>query len=149
MKKIYGFYRKEQIGWNKNLWNVSQNWWYTMSFYVNWQYADWVNAGLISIKDMEIPVERYIKELILWIKDLREFVYMEYNENLVDIELATNIIKKIGARFDLELLDIELAKTFIRKQTNLKEVEEWKFLISEETEWINWEIIPAKYLIID
>ena len=149
MQKIYWFYRKEQIG-NKDLWNsTSLNGWYTISFYANWQYSDWVWAWLISIKDMEIPTERYIKEIVTWIKDLREFIYMEYNEAVIDITLATTIINKIGARFDLEFLDIGRAKTFIRAHTNLEEVEPWKFKLSDETTWINWEIIPAKYLTIE
>jgi hypothetical protein len=149
MKKLYWFYRREQI-WTLNLWQVSLNWWYTISFFANWQYADWVNAWLISIKDQEIPENRYTKEIIPWIKDLREFIYLEYNENVVDILLTTNIIKKIGARFDLELFDdIEQAKTFIREHTNLVEETPWYFILSEETIWINWEIIPKKYLIID
>ena len=146
--KLYWFYRPEVI-WTKNLNDISLNWKYTLNFIVNWQYADWVNAWLISIKDMEIPQDRYTAEIVPWIKDLREFIYMEYNEQVVDINLATTIINKIGARFDLELLDIETAKKFIREHTDLVEENDWKFLISPETTDIDWTIIPAKYLIID
>lgn len=148
MSKLYWFYRREQISWNKDLWNVSQNWWYTISFYTEWQYKDWINAGLISIKDMEIPEDRYTRELAPWIKDLREFVYLEYNPEYVEMEIAKTIINKIWARFDLELLEVEQAREFIRKQTDLEEVEEGKFLISEAAS-IEWETIEPKYLIID
>ena len=147
MPKIYWFYRKERI-WTKNLWDISLSGWYSISFYANEQYSDWVASWLISIKDMEIPEDRYTKELAPWIKDLREFIYMEYNPEYVDLELAKTIINKIWARFDLELLDIEWAKKFIRNHTNLQEVEDWKFLINEATEWIEWTI-EAKYLIIE
>lgn len=145
--KLYWFYRKERI-WTKDFWEFNLNGWYSISFYAENQYQDWIQAWLISIKDLEIPEDRYTKELIPWIKDLREFIYMEYNTEYVDLELAKTIIWKIGARFDLELLDVEWAKKFIRNNTNLQEVEEWKFLISEAYEWIEWNI-EAKYLIID
>lgn len=145
--KLYWFYRKERIG-TKSLWEISLNGWYSISFYANEQYQDWISAWLISIKDMEIPTERYTKELVPWIKDLREFVYLEYNPEYVELELAKTIINKIWARFDLELLGIEQAKKFIREHTDLKEVEEWKFLINEAYEWEEW-LIEAKYLIIE
>ena len=148
MKKLYWFYRRERIISPYNLDNTTLNWSYTMSFFLANQYADYVLAWLISIKDMEIQEDRYTKEIAPWIKDLREFVIYEYNEDYVDLELMNKIISKIWNRFDLELLTIEEAKIFIRKNTNLEEIEEWKFLISKETEMM-WEIIPAKYLIID
>jgi hypothetical protein len=148
MKKLYWFYRRERLNSPYDLNQVTLNWSYTMSFFLSNQYADYVSAWLISIKDMEIQEDRYTKEIAPWIKDLREFVIYEYNEDYVDLELMNKIISKIWNRFDLELLTIEEAKIFIRKNTNLEEIEEWKFLISKETEMM-WEIIPAKYLIID
>lgn len=148
MKKLYAFYRPEVI-WTMNLNGISLNWKYTLNFFILGQYNDYITAWLISIKDNEIPNDRYVKELAHWIKDLREFVYMEYDNNYISDELITTIVKKIGAKFDLELLDIEQAKSFIRKNTDLKEVEEWKFLIQDKTIWLNWEDIEAKYLIIN
>ena len=146
MKKIYWFYRRERIS-NKSFWDVNLNWWYTISFYVNEQYSDWINAWLISIKDCEIPSERYIKELIPWVKDLREFVYMEYNDAIINEELAKIVINKIWARFDLEILTLEWAKKFLREHTNLKEIEEWKFELNERYELL-WEAVEAKYITI-
>lgn len=147
--RIYWFYRPDYI-WNFDFQNwTSLNWKYTLSFWLNWQYGDFVKAWAISIKDMEIPENRYTKKIVPWIKDLREFIIYEYNENYIDESLMNKIIWKIWQRFDLELLSIEEAKSFIRKNTNLEEVEEWKFLIQEETIWINWENIEARYLIIN
>lgn len=40
------------------------------------------------------------------------------------------------------------ALIYLRTNTNLKEVEPWKFLVSPETE-IMWEIIPERFLIIE
>lgn len=149
IKKIYWFYRPDYI-WNFSLENNnSLNGKYTLSFWLSWQYADYLKAWLIAIKDLEIPSDRYIKELIPWVKDLREFVVYEYNSDYVDESLMLRIIWKIWQRFDLEILDVEQAKTFIRKQTNLEEIEEWKFKLSDEIIWIDWENIPIKYLIID
>ena len=149
MKKIYWFYRPDYI-WNFDLQNWSSlNWKYSLSFWLNWQYWDFVKAWVIAIKDMEVSIDRYTKEIVPWIKDLREFVIYEYNENYIDEALMNKIIWKIWQRFDLELLSIEEAKSFIRKNTDLKEVEEWKFLIQDKTIWINWEDIEARYLIIN
>ena len=47
------------------------------------------------------------------------------------------------------LSNIEEAREFIREYTSLPEVAPWKFLISEASEWMNWEIIPKQYLIIE
>ena len=147
--KLYWFYRPDYI-WNFDFQNwTSLNWKYTLSFWLSWQYADYVKTWVISIKDMEVPIDRYTKEIVPWIKDLREFVIYEYNENYIDEALMNKIIWKIWQRFDLELLSIEEAKSFIRKNTDLKEVEEWKFLIQDKTIWINWENIEARYLIIN
>lgn len=146
--KLYWFYRPDYI-WNFDFQNwTSLNWKYTLSFWLSWQYADYVKAWVISIKDTEVPTDRYVKEIAPWIKDLSEFVIYEYNPTYIDEPLMLKIIWKIWQRFDLELLTTEEAKTFLRKQTDLQEVEEWKFLIQKETEMM-WEIIPAKYLLID
>lgn len=147
--KLYWFYRPDYI-WNFDFQNwTSLNWKYTLSFWLSWQYADYVKAWVITIKDMEVPTDRYTKEIVPWIKDLREFVIYEYNSDYVDEALMNKIIWKIWQRFDLELLTIEEAKSFIRKNTDLKEVEEWKFLIQDKTIWLNWEDIEARYLIIN
>lgn len=150
IKKLYWFYRKERLSSPYELWNnLSLNWNYSISFFASNMYADYVKAGVIAIKDQEIPTDRYIKEIVPGIKDLREFVTYEYNLDYVDESLMLRIIWKIGQRFDLEILDVEQAKTFIRKQTNLEEVTEWKFKLSDETTGIDWQAVPAKFLIIE
>lgn len=94
---------------------------------------------------MEVPTDRYTKEIISWIKDLREFVIYEYNSDYVDEALMNKIIWKIWQRFDLELLTIEEAKTFLRNHTDLEEVSEWKFKVSDEFEMMG-QIVEAKYI---
>lgn len=151
MKRIYGFYRPERIE-TKNLWgNTSLHWTYTMWFYVNWQYADYIKAGIIKINDKEIPENRYTKEVVPWIKDLRRFVYLEYNDTIIDNATITKIANKIWARFDTEYLTINTAIDFIRKHTDLEEDSNtpWKFLIAPATKDIDWKTIPAKYLTIN
>jgi len=43
MKLIFWTYRPERI-WNVNLQDISLNWTYTPSFYINNQFADWEQA---------------------------------------------------------------------------------------------------------
>ena len=143
--KLYWFFRPDYI-WNFDFQNwTNLNWKYTLSFWLSWQYWDFVKAWVISIKDMEIQTDRYTKEIAPGIKDLREFIIYEYNENYIDEALMNKIIWKIWQRFDLELLTIEEAKTFLRKNTNLEEVSEWKFKISDESIFGD-QIIEAKYI---
>lgn len=149
MKKIYWFYRRERLISPKDLWKITQNWAYTMSFYANNQYADYIEAWIVSIKDNEIPLNRYTKEVVPWVKDLREFAYMEYDETILDDITINNIITKIGSRFDLELLTTEEAITFIKWHTDLIEEAPWKFLITEAYIDEDWTEIPNEYLIID
>ena len=154
MKKLYWFYRPEVILWNKIIGaNLSQNGRYTISFYANWQYADWIQAGMINIKDQDIADKHYTKEIVSWswIIDWRRFVYMEYDENTVDLDFANTIINKVGARFDLNLLTSDEAIDFIKTHTDLQEDPDipWKFLLKEAYTDMDWKEVPAKYLTID
>ena len=145
--KLYWTYRPERIG-NVNLWDISLNWTYTPSFYLNNQFRDWNEAWLTNVIDLQIPEERYTAEISSWIPKLTRFISCEYDETKVDpIELARSL-ENVWARFDIDILTIEEARQWIRDNTNLQEVETWKFIINEETEF-DWEIIPAQYLIIE
>lgn len=146
---IFWTYRPERIG-NVNFNDISLNWTYTPSFYINNQFADWEQAWLTKIIDNIIPEDRYTGEIIPWIPKLTRFILAEYNEVYVDWAELSRSITNVWARFNIDMFtDLEIAKQWIRDNTNLQEVEEWKFLISEQSIWMNEEIIPAKYLIID
>ena len=148
-KYIHWTYRAERI-WTVDLTNLTLNWVYTPSFYLNNQFWDWYQAWLTNIIDNIIPEDRYIWVVIPWIPKLTRFIMAEYNENYVDpIELSRSITNT-WARFNIDMItDLEIMKQRIRDNTNLVEETDWHFLINPETTWINQEVIPAKYLIIE
>lgn len=120
---------------------------YTLSYFLNQQYADYVSAWITSIKDLEIPDENYTKEVVPGIKNLRRFAILEANG--IDVEEFKNNVIKIWATFDINTFTtIEEARQWIRDNTDLQEIEDGEFLISEATEWIEWNI-EAKYLEIN
>ena len=150
MKKIYWTYRPEQLSSPYNLggW-VSMNGWYTPAMFLNNQFWDWNKAGLTNLVDNYIPENRYTAEIVPWIKKLTRFCFFEYNENYVDpIELQRSS-ENIGRRFDIAIQDIPTTIQWIKDNTDLVETTPGAFLVSNETIWINWEIIPAKYLTIN
>ena len=149
MQRLYWTYRPERITNPYDLWNnISLNWIYTASFFLNNQFADWNKAWLTNVIDNIIHEDRYIWEIAPWIPKLTRFIMCEYDETKVDsVELARSL-KNIWARFDIDILTSEEMIARLKINTNLEEVSTWKFLIHPETTWINWEIIEAKYLTI-
>lgn len=120
---------------------------YTLSYFLDQQYSDYVKAWITKIDDIIISDNRYTKEIVPWIKSERRFAILE--ANWIDLNEFKNNVMKIANNFDInDLWDIEEAKAFIREYTNLEEVEEWKFLIQEASE-IDWEVSEDKYLIIE
>ena len=121
---------------------------YTLSYFLGQQYADYVSAWVTAIKDLEIPDERYTKEVVPWIKNLRRFAILE--ANWIDVWEFLENVKKIWATFDInDLSNIEEARQWIRDNTDLVEETPWEFILSKELIWMNREIIPKQYLIID
>ena len=147
MKTIYWTYRSEIIN-SINLWNSnSLNWVYTPSFYLSWMFKDYEQAWLTKIIDNEINEENYIWEIVPWIKKLTKLIKCEYNETYVNIVDLDKSLKNVWARFNIEtFITLEATKTWIRDNTNLIEVTDWKFKLSEQSEWIDWQIIPETYL---
>lgn len=150
MKYIYWTYRPEQLTSPYNLDWVTLNWWYTPAMFLNNQFWDWNKAGLTNLIDNIIPEDRYTWEVVPWIKKLTRFLMFEYNETYVDpIELQRSA-ENVWRRFDIAMQDIETIRQWIRDNTNLEELDPWKFLINPEMPWlIDWEIIPAQYLIVE
>ena len=73
----------------------------------------------------------------------------EYDEAYVNSTELARSLKNVWSRFDIDILTSEEMIARLKTNTNLEEVSPWKFLISAETTWINWEIIEAKYLEIN
>ena len=139
MKTLFWKYRLERITSPYNLDSVSLNGWYTMSFFLNNQFGDYYDAGLTDIEDSPIPDDRYIWETT-WPKwtfpKLSRLFLANYDESQ-DVELYKTSLLTKGYRFSVELFEtIEDCIKRIKANTNLEEIEPWKFLISPEvTEW--------------
>jgi len=118
---------------------------YTLSYFCDQQYSDYVTAWITSIKDCIISDDRYTKEVIPWIKNLRRFAVLE--ANWIDVNEFLNNVVKIGASFDINTFSTkEEARQWIRSNCDLIETSEWKFLLNEQNVWLDWNIIPAEYL---
>ena len=148
MKTIYWTERYERI-WNVELWVISQNWIYTASFYLNWQFQDWYNAWLTNIIDQEIPEENYTWFIVPWIPKLTRFCKCEYNENYVNAIELQRSLENVWARFNIDIFEtIEEARQWVRDNTSLVEESEWVFIISEEWEFMG-QVVPRKTLVIN
>jgi hypothetical protein len=147
MKTIYWTYRSEIID-SINLWNWnSLNWVYIPSFYLSWMFKDYKQAWLTKIIDNEINEENYIWEIAPWIKKLTRLIKCEYNETYINVVDLDKSLKNVWARFNIDTFTtLEECKIWIRNNTNLVEVSDWKFKLNEQSEWINWQIIEATYL---
>ena len=151
MKNIYWTYRSERIEQPVYLpdWR-SLNGWYTPSMYLPNQFADWFQAWLTNIKDNPIDEAKYTSELVPWIKKLTRLIIGEYNETYVDPIEFSRSITNVWARFNISMFNtLEETIIWIKANTNLVEKTHWVFILSEETTWMNWEIIPEQLLTIE
>lgn len=151
MKYIYWTYRSKRITNPFNLTDwVTLNGVYSPSFFINNMFSDWQEAWLTKLIDDIIPEDRYTWEVIPWVKKLTRFLMFEYNETYVDPLELERSAENIWKEFDIAMQDVETIRQWLRDNTNLEEVETWKFLINPESTWlIDWEIVPAQYLIIE
>ncbi len=147
--KLYWTYRSERI-WTVDLWNLSLNWVYTPSFFLNNQFFDWYSAWLTNIKDLVIPEERYTAEIMPWVPKLTRFIVAEYNEAYVDPVELSRSITNVWARFNIDMFtDIETARQWVRDNCNLLEETPGNFLLAEATTWMMWETIEKQILTIE
>lgn len=150
MKTILWTYRAKRIGSWFDINGITLNGNYTPSFFLDWQFADYKAAWLTRILDSEIPEDRYTWEIVPGVKKLSRLIVAEYNDQYINWEEFFNNVAKVWAEFNIQAFSSnEEAKQWIRDNTNLVEVNPGKFLVNEANEWIDWEIIEAKYLIID
>jgi len=131
MKKIYWTYRRIHIIW--------QAWLFWPAEFLNKQYEDYYKAWLTSINDTPIENIKYSKEIILWIIKLKRLIIWEYNENIINESDFINNIKNVWLTYQIEMFNnLEDVKQWIRDNTNLIEVEDWKFENWEYYEDIKW-----------
>ena len=141
MKKIYLTFRQKYT--NKGVR-------YNPSYFLDKMYEDYLNAWLTKLKDTEIPENRYTAELAPWIKKQTKFAVWEYDENYIDKQWFIDNIMNVWSEFGIDVFDtIEEAKQWIRDNTDLVEESDGVFILQEAWTDIDWEIVEAKYLIID
>jgi len=152
-QKIYWTYRAKRLTRSLRLNWQSLNWIYHPSFFLQWQFQDYEEAWLTKVTDWDqlIPNDKYTKELVPWVKSLSRLIIWEFEDTAIAKEDYENSIKAVWAEFQIKtFLTIDEVITWIKDNTNLL-LKEWTtntFVINEEYESM-WEIIPAKYLIID
>ena len=63
------------------------------------QYEDYKKAWLTKILDNEIPEDRYISEVVPWIKKMTRFIIWEYDDTYIDSISFKDNIAKVWAEF--------------------------------------------------
>lgn len=149
MKNIFWTVRYQRLNNNIDLWNINLNGNYTPSFYLNNAFSDRVKQNIITnLYDMAIPEERYTWTLPVFWEDwnptaeifpvLDRLFYISYNNKInpaywITEEYIENQIEQVLWQFSWDIMTIEKIINFVKMFTNLKEVEAWKFLLSENT----------------
>ncbi len=152
-KCIFGTYRPERLNspynYNDSA-GTSLNGVYHASMFLNSQFADWNAAWLTNVVDWDqlIPEERYTSEIVPGVKKLTRALVFEYNEQYVNPEELARSAENVWKRFDVDMLTADEFYDWIKANTSLEEVENRKFLISPESEFMG-QVVPAKYLVIE
>jgi hypothetical protein len=156
-KYIHWTYRDLRI-WTMNLWNESLNWNYTADFFNSntfWDYAIW------NIVKLDLPInnESYTwvipiiddNEQIVWTtKKLTRFVRLKYSDLYTNAIDLTNSIQNSWAINNVSMFNNTIDTiNRLKENTNLVEKTPWVFILSNETTWMNWEIIPEQLLTIE
>lgn len=160
-KYLYATSRDVRITQDQvNLGNVSLNGGYTTQFFNEGQFADFLEAGIVTL-DMPVPNESYTGKIPKigrdeqptgeFVPKLTRFVRLEYSDAFTNAEDLTASIEKTGSITGVQVFaTAEEAKVWIRANTNLQEDEgkTGTFLISEAHTGMMGEKVPAKYLVI-
>lgn len=120
---------------------------YDVSYYNDKLFEDYKKAWLTEIIDWDIfiPENRIILETAPWIKSLRKVWVLKCNDTL-DVEQLKSDLLSTTKNFLLRILTKEEMLNWVRNNTDLEEIEEWKFLIYKS----DWDFIEEdKYLMID
>ena len=149
--KLYATYRKKTYEAPVNVnGRIILNGSYTPSFVMSGgTFADYTEAGLTKILDMEIPEERYVAETAPGIKKLTRFLVCEHADSVDAVELASSL-ERVGGEFGIKLLTPDEAIAWLRTNTDLQEDEgkTGEFLINDAHVDMMGNEIPAKYLVI-
>ena len=96
IKKIYWTFRQ----YYTNKWVR-----YNPSYFLNKQYADYLEAWLTKTLDNIIPEWRYTSEIAEWIKSMTRFAVWEYEDSKVDWDKFKANIQNVWAQFDIKMFD--------------------------------------------
>ena len=108
---------------------------YSISYFLNNELADYKAAGIISMEDMAINDNQYTAELAPWLKSMTRFFKATYNEQFVPVEHFEIVKTKMIANNYATFWDnTDDAIAWVKANTNLVEVEPWKFLTQEADE---------------
>lgn len=133
-QKIYGTYRSEQLTAPEVLPDGTvRNGGYRPAQYLNSQFADWNRAGLTNVLDSEIPEDKYVGTLPVFVDGvpngettpkLTRFIVGEYESAVVEPEAFKVSIANVGAKWDIQpFATAEDARVWVRSNTDLPEVE--------------------------
>lgn len=125
MKTIYATYRPKPL----NQWAGL----YTPSYFFDVMFADYKQAWLTYIEDVIIDESRYTGELVPWVPKKNRLLIWYYNENYVKESDFRSSLLTTGSEFHISLFDtVEEVKKRVRDNTDLVEVSDWVFEISQE-----------------
>ena len=159
-KYIYWTYRALHLKSELKLNEISLNGWYDTVFFNEWQFKDFEECNITKL-EQPIPLEKYtwklpvidpITEEPTWEykHKLTRFITLKYSDKYTNPEDLTKSIENSWALVNVNIFaSIEEARQWLKANTSLQEVSQWKFLIYPETTWIDWEIIEAKFLTIE
>jgi len=122
---------------------------YDISYYNDKIFSDYKEAGLTEIIDWDnfIPSTRITKEIAPWVKWERKAWILKYVDWVDVVDLKETLIQT-WASFWIEIKTQEEMLNWIRNNTDLEEVEEWKFKINDTYTDEMWDEVIEKYLII-
>jgi ABC-type sugar transport system ATPase subunit len=116
---IYATYRQQVIGYTP-MGNVALGGKYDPSYYLNGQYADYLEAGYTKIIDGEecIPSDRYTST-IGQTKRLTKFLLAEYDDTVINTKEFLENIKSVCSQFQIRIMEREQAIQWLSGNTDL------------------------------
>lgn len=161
-KFIYGTTRSHHFTNTQDLGQLSLNGGYDTRFYNQGQFLDYEQANITKL-DLPIPLDRYTGKIPVinpeteeptweFVPKLTRFVRLKYSDLYTNSADLTASIEKSGSGTNVQIFSSpQDAVAWIKANTNLEEVEPWKFLITpEHADYMNPDVvIPAEYIEIN
>ncbi len=116
---------------------------YSPSYQYNLMFSDRVESWDVKIFDLEISEEDYLTPKRFW--------YCEFDSTKISKEDLTYDLRDLPNHIRV-CADNTEARNFLLEftdQRSLREISTNKFELRWVSEWMEWEIIPAKFLIIN